>query len=63
VLAQFNQLLGNSTQPHYMPGMTEPNNVVAIAEWKAEHRHNTDQAQRVPVYVLCVILMAGGDLS
>jgi len=34
-----------------MLGMSEPNNVVSIADWKATHQRKLDQAQRVPVYV------------
>ena len=34
-----------------MLGMSEPNNVVSIADWKAAHQRKRDQAQRVPVYV------------
>jgi hypothetical protein len=36
-----------------MLGMTNtrPDNVVSIADWKAEHQRKSDQAQAVPVYV------------
>jgi len=34
-----------------MRGMSEPHNVVSIADWKATHQRKSDQAQRVPVYV------------
>ena len=34
-----------------MLGMTEPNNVVSIADWKAKHQRNHGRAQAVPVYV------------
>jgi hypothetical protein len=40
--------LDNSTQAHYMLGMSD--NVVSLAEWKAAHQPNPDE-RRVPVYV------------
>src|SRR5262249_9472968 len=49
--APIKPTLDNSTQAHHMRGMSEPNNVVSIADWKAKHQRNHSQAQRVPVYV------------
>jgi len=31
--------------------MTNPNNIVSLADWKGTHQRKRDQAQRVPVYV------------
>jgi len=31
--------------------MTKRNNIVSLADWRATHQRNTDQAQLVPVYV------------
>jgi hypothetical protein len=56
-LNTINQSLDNTSTNHYMPSVSEPNNVVSIADWKAKHQRNHDQPQSMS---LCVILMGAG---
>jgi hypothetical protein len=47
----INQSLDNTNTSNYMLSMTDTDNVVSFADWKAKHQRKSDQAQRVSVYV------------
>ena len=48
--SSINQLAGVQHN-HYMLSMSDPNNIVSLADWKAKHERNQPNVQPVPVYV------------